>query len=104
LTSASKDQTLRLWDLREGRLLFTLQGHAGAVNACGFSADGNFIASGGLDKLVMIWRSNIAGVVSPEVEWGQGESLKTRPFPSASSIWLVYVHIIYYFIFIFSIL
>jgi len=86
LASASKDKTLRLWDLREGRLLFTLQGHSNAINACNFSPDGNFIASGGLDKLVMVWKSNIAGVATPEIEWGQGESLKARPVPAASTI------------------
>lgn len=86
LASTSKDKTIRLWDLREGRLLFTMQGHAGAVNCCDFSHDGNFLATGGLDKLVMVWKCNIAGVVPPVVEWGQGESLKSRPIPSASTL------------------
>ena len=86
LVSGSKDKTLRLWDLREGRLLFTLQGHSGAVNAAAFSQDGNFIASGGIDKLVMVWKSNIAGVTPPVIEWGQGESLKTRPISAAQTI------------------
>ena len=86
LVSGSKDNTLRLWDLREGRLLFTLQGHSGAVNAAAFSQDGNFIASGGIDKLVMVWKSNIAGVTPPVIEWGQGESLKTRPISAAQTI------------------
>lgn len=72
--------------MREGRLLFSLQGHQGDVNATAFSADGNFIASGGVDKLVMVWKSNIAGVIPPKIEWGQGESLKTRPLASANTI------------------
>ena len=29
MLSASKDSKLKIWDLREGRLLFTLQCHSG---------------------------------------------------------------------------
>lgn len=81
MVSSSADSSLRLWDLREGRLLFTLQAHVGAVNAAAFSADGNFFASGGADQLVMVWRANLVGVPAPTIEWGQGESPQTRPLP-----------------------
>ena len=54
MLSSSKDASLRIWDLREGRLLYTLQGHAGAVNCSSFSQSGNFFASGGVDRLVMV--------------------------------------------------
>lgn len=77
LLSSSKDSSLKIWDLREGRLLFTLQSHAGPVNSAQFSADGNFFASGGADELVMIWKSNLYGVTAPEVDWGMGEKPRT---------------------------
>lgn len=64
---------MKIWDLREGRLLFTLQGHAGAVNCARFSNDGHFFASGGADQMVMVWKSNLYGVAAPDIEWGQGK-------------------------------
>lgn len=64
---------MKIWDLREGRLLFTLQGHTGPVNAARFSPDGHFFASGGADQMVMVWKSNLYGVEAPEIEWGQGK-------------------------------
>lgn len=73
MLSSSKDSSLKIWDLREGRLLFTLQSHAGPVNAAEFSADGNFFASGGADELVMIWKSNLYGITAPTIDWGIGE-------------------------------
>ena len=73
MMSSSKDGTMKIWDLREGRLLFTLQGHTGAVNTSRFSSDGHFFASGGADQMVMVWKSNLYGVDAPEVEWGQGK-------------------------------
>lgn len=73
MLSASKDSSLKIWDLREGRLLFTLQGHTGAVNCARFSNDGHFFASGGADQMVMVWKSNLYGVAAPDIEWGQGK-------------------------------
>jgi centriolar protein POC1 len=46
LLSSGADAALKIWDLREGRLLFTLRGHEGPVTACSFSADGDHFASG----------------------------------------------------------
>jgi WD40 repeat protein len=66
LLSAGKDATLKIWDLREGRLLFTMQSHTGPVNTAQFSPDGHFFASGGADELVMIWKSNLYGLLGAE--------------------------------------
>jgi WD40 repeat protein len=54
-------------DLREGHLLYTLQGHTGAANAVGFSATGEYFASGSSDEIVMVWKTNFDGtdVVTP---------------------------------------
>jgi centriolar protein POC1 len=78
LLSSSKDCSLKIWDLREGRLLFTLLGHSGPVNAAKFSADGHFFASGGADQLVMIWKSNFYGVDAPVIEWSQADGSKSN--------------------------
>lgn len=39
--------------------MYTLKGHTGAVTACAFSADGTRFASGGVDGVVMSWRSHL---------------------------------------------
>ena len=50
----------KIWDLREGRLAYTFNGHSGSVRACAFSPDGTRFASGGRDGVVVSWRSHLA--------------------------------------------
>jgi WD40 repeat protein len=38
--SASSDKTLKVWELESGRLLRTLEGHAGSVRAVAVTPDG----------------------------------------------------------------
>lgn len=52
MVSGSSDKTAKVFDLIEGRVLYTLEGHEGPVNAVSFSADGHFFATGGADKMV----------------------------------------------------
>ena len=53
MISSSDDGTTKIWDLREGQLLYTLRGHSGAVSSAQFSPDGGaFFATGGADKMV----------------------------------------------------
>jgi WD40 repeat protein len=78
LLSASRDATMKVWDVREGRLLYTLQSHNGPVNAVAFSKCGNFFASGGLDELVMVWKTNLAGAGALVVDWAMGERPKSK--------------------------
>jgi hypothetical protein len=59
---------MRIWDIREGRLIYTLHGHTGPTLAANFSQDGSFFASGGVDQLVMVWRSNLLGLGSAITE------------------------------------
>ncbi|GAB1295526.1 POC1 centriolar protein homolog B [Apodemus speciosus] len=48
LVTASSDGTVKILDLVEGRLIYTLQGHT----------DGELFTSGGADAQVLIWRTN----------------------------------------------
>ena len=75
--STSKDATIKIWDLREGRLLFTMHGHTGSTNSARFSRDGSFFASGGSDQLVMVWKSNLVGVVGGAEESLLPETVRT---------------------------
>jgi centriolar protein POC1 len=68
ILTSSKDSSMRIWDIREGRLIYTLHGHTGPTLAANFSQDGSFFASGGVDQLVMVWRSNLLGLGSEVTE------------------------------------
>ena len=54
LASASKDQTIKLWETASGRQLFTLT-QPDEVWAVAFSPDGSLLASGSKDQTVRLW-------------------------------------------------
>jgi len=55
LASTGWDRTVRVWQAAEGRLVYTLKGHAREVNCVCFSPDGRHLASGSNDPEVRIW-------------------------------------------------
>jgi len=56
LVSASKDTTLKVWEVRTGKLSIDLPGHKDEVYAVDWSPDGQKVGSGGRDRAVRIWR------------------------------------------------
>jgi len=61
LASASKDHTIRIWDVWSEVITFILgglNGHRDEVLSCDFRPDGEFVASCGMDHSILIW--NIA--------------------------------------------
>ncbi|KAI9347705.1 WD40-repeat-containing domain protein [Obelidium mucronatum] len=64
LISTGMDGVVKIWDLKEGHLFYTLHGHKnGPTTAAVFSPEGAFFATGGSDSQVMVWKSNFdAGV------------------------------------------
>lgn len=61
LLTAGKDGAVRIWDLRQGTVMYTLFAHAkSATTAVNFSLDGNYFASGGQDCLVNVWKTTSA--------------------------------------------
>jgi WD40 repeat protein len=58
VVSASRDQTLKVWDLDTGRGLATLEGHAGWVNACAVIPDGGRVVSASSDRTLKVWELN----------------------------------------------
>ncbi|XP_010271371.1 PREDICTED: F-box-like/WD repeat-containing protein TBL1XR1 [Nelumbo nucifera] len=55
LASASFDSTIKLWDVEQGILLHSLNGHSDPVYSVAFSPNGEYLASGSLDKCMHIW-------------------------------------------------
>lgn len=70
----------QIWDVREGRLLFAVHGHAGAVAHAAFSPDAEqtlFASAGKQDQLVKVWRSNLACYINTNTKGpGPGDSLR----------------------------
>lgn len=59
MASSSLDGCIKLFDLLEARPIYDLRGHDKGATAVKFNANGNYIASGGNDKLVFLWKTNI---------------------------------------------
>ncbi|KAK4726191.1 hypothetical protein R3W88_031108 [Solanum pinnatisectum] len=63
LASASFDSTVKLWDVEQGRLLHSLNGHREVVYSVAFSPNSDYVASGSLDKCMNIWSVKEAKIV-----------------------------------------
>jgi WD40 repeat protein len=55
LATADADGTVRLFDVRSGRLLHVLRGHRQAVTDVAFGAGGALLATSGRDSRVVLW-------------------------------------------------
>jgi WD40 repeat protein len=55
LASGSEDQTIRLWNARDGTCLTVLQGHTSGVTSVSFSPNGQILASASEDASIRLW-------------------------------------------------
>jgi WD40 repeat protein len=55
LASGSSDNTVKLWDIRNGECLNTFQGHTNPVLSVAFSLDGKILASSSSDETIKFW-------------------------------------------------
>lgn len=55
LVSASRDKSLRIWDVSTGYCVKTIRGHADWVRDVSPSFDGRFLLSAGVDQTARIW-------------------------------------------------
>ena len=76
--SASDDDTLRLWDVSDGKLLRKMTGHKNDVNALAYSPDGKHIASGSYDHTIRLWNGKTGRFV--KVLGKHGGSVNTVSF------------------------
>ena len=65
LASGSRDNTVKIWDPRNGSCLRTLEGHSNFVRSVAFSSDDQLLASGSGDKTVKIWDTGHEPAVLP---------------------------------------
>lgn len=54
--SGGEDDLGYIWDLTTGAEIVKLTGHTDSVTSVAFSSDGEYIATGGMDGKVRIWR------------------------------------------------
>ncbi|MEH2253156.1 nSTAND1 domain-containing NTPase [Nostoc sp.] len=73
LASASVDRTVKLWSLKNGRLLQTLKGHESAVTDVSFSPNSKMIVSASNDRSIRIWK------LDNQMPTIQGSSLSFSP-------------------------
>ncbi len=80
LVSASSDKMVRIWDVKNGKLLLEIKAHKQAVNHAEFSPDGKTIVSASSDKTAKLWnltnRKRIGAVLghSDGVNWASFSS------------------------------
>jgi WD40 repeat protein len=54
--TSNRGLSMRLWDMRSGKLLQSFNMHSNDVNDVQFSHDGSWIVSAGADKQVILWK------------------------------------------------
>lgn len=59
LVSGGEDKTVKIWDIKERKIIATLKGHTDSVKTVAISPNNKYIASAGYDKKIKIW--NFAG-------------------------------------------
>jgi WD40 repeat protein len=78
LASASRDNTVRLWNWATGEPVQLLKGHGSLVNAVAFSPDGQLLASASWDNTVRLWNP-ATGEQVQQLE-GHGNSVNAVAF------------------------
>ena len=55
IATASEDKTVKIWEIKSGKLLYDLTGHTDNVYSAEFSSDGTVITTISRDKTVKTW-------------------------------------------------
>jgi len=81
LATAGTDQTVRIWDLENGKQRRIFRGHSQTVNCVAFHPNGRHLASAGIDGTVRVWdRTQDPRGLSVMVQQSRGEHLKSLGF------------------------
>ena len=81
---------MKIWDLRQGHILYSLYGHEGPANTVSFSPNGDFFSTSGTDSIIMCWKSNLNEVDTEIIDDLGGknasaQSHRQQPQSAASS-------------------
>ena len=68
LASASKDGTVRIWDLNTNKQIGKLTRHRGDVLSVAFSPNGKIIATGGKDSTIIFWDAATLKSMGPSLK------------------------------------
>ncbi|KAI7896032.1 WD40-repeat-containing domain protein [Mucor mucedo] len=71
LVTGSRDRNLKVWDIKTGRLKFTLEGHSGSVLCLQF--DHRYLITGSSDSTLIVWDIHTGQKIKSLV--GHGESV-----------------------------
>ncbi len=63
IVSVSDDKTIKLWNVKSGRLIKTLTGHAHQINTVDISPDSKFMVTGSADKNIILWDLKTMSIV-----------------------------------------
>ena len=58
MVGGTNDGKVKIWDLRMGKLLYTLYGHKSSVNSVAFDTSGEHFVTAGTDSLILEWKFN----------------------------------------------
>ncbi|KAJ3305677.1 general transcription repressor [Blyttiomyces sp. JEL0837] len=85
LATGSLDRMVRIWDLRNGRLLERFEGHRDSVYSVAFSPDGRSLVSGSLDKTLKVWdlSHETISALSRPANAMEASAIPTNPYPAA---------------------
>lgn len=83
--AGSKENILKLWDIRTGREIRTFKGHNGAVMSVAFSPDGKYALSGSFDSTMRLWDINTGSEIrSITVQQRMGSVKMPSPLKSVA--------------------
>jgi WD40 repeat protein/tRNA A-37 threonylcarbamoyl transferase component Bud32 len=99
LVSSGASKTIKIWDVKSGRLQSTLTGHQNIITSVAISGDGKILASGSSDRTINIWdlksgrlQSTLTGhkrIVDSVAISGDGKTLVSGSSDNTIKIWNV---------------
>jgi WD40 repeat protein len=97
IATGHDDHAVRLWDVRNGSLIRTIEAHGLPVSALAFSNDGTRLASAGEERAIVIWEVATGNRVQvlvghtdriPELAWrSDGQQLFSAGWDTTVRVW-----------------
>jgi WD40 repeat protein len=97
VVTASDDNTAKIWDAGNGRLLVDLKGHVKGINTAKFNTDGNKIVTASSDSTIIIWEVYSGNILleleghSAQVTWAEfstdGKKIVSASMDNTIKIW-----------------